>query len=283
MLNSKRIGAVTICALLLSAGSATGAAAAPSGDPNVTRTANPASSCAAIPGTLAQFGLTADGFNYASCVQDLAGRVPLTYWGGNSYEQCAALEEGIETPGGFFRISYPYTFHAEAGDPFPNLRAYNREQCARALWTFHTIESCLPHRPRSRAVFRRTIRTALSASIAHFFEHLTTGNRIVEAYWVPMRYIDSQGNAQPVGFPIESRQGCISTLARGLTGGAVDAARFSLPAASSQCHYLEETFGITYPPLLLYGQYEARNRTQCAHILQDLLAVMPPPTHGPPL
>jgi hypothetical protein len=44
----------------------------------------------------------------------------------------------------FFQISYPYTFHAEAGDPFPDLRAHNREQCARALWTFHTIASYLP-------------------------------------------------------------------------------------------------------------------------------------------
>jgi hypothetical protein len=116
----------------------------------------------------------------------------------------------------------------------------------------------------------------------HFFEYVTTGNRIVEAYWVPMRYLDAQGQPQLVGFPIESRQGCISTLARGLSDGAVDAARFSLPAASSQCEYLEETFGITYP-LVLYGQYTARNRTQCAHILQELLAVMPPPTNGPPL
>ena len=131
---------------------------------------------------------------------------------------------------------------------------------------------------------------ALSASASspaaycddHFFEYVTTGNRVIEAYWVPMRYIDAQGQAQLVGFPIESRQGCISTLARGLSDGAVDAARFSLPAASSQCEYLEETFGITYP-FVLYGQYEARNRTQCAHLLQDLLAVMPPPTNGPPL
>jgi len=117
---------------------------------------------------------------------------------------------------------------------------------------------------------------------SHFFEYVTTGNRVVEAYWVPMRYVDAQGQAQLVGFPIESRQGCISTLARGLTAGAIDAARFSLPAASSQCQYLEETFGVTYP-LVLYGQYEARNRIHCAHILQDLLAVMPPPAHGPPL
>jgi hypothetical protein len=77
----------------------------------------------------------------------LAGRVPLTSWGGNPYEQCAALEKGVQTPGGFFQITYPYTFHAEEGDPFPDLRAHNREQCARALWTFHAIESYLPAPP----------------------------------------------------------------------------------------------------------------------------------------
>ncbi len=131
----------TVVVMVLSVGSAL---AAPSGDPNATRTANPAHSCAAIPATLAQFGITAEDFDYKSCVRTLAGRVPLTYWGGNSYEQCASLEEGVQTPGGFFQISYPYTFHAEEGDPFPNLRAHNREQCARALWTFHTIESYLP-------------------------------------------------------------------------------------------------------------------------------------------
>lgn len=133
---------VTVAVALVMAPSS--ALAAPAGDPNSVRTANPANSCAAIPGTLAQFGLQAEGFDYQSCVKDLAGRVPLTWWGGNSYEQCAALEAGVQTPGGFFSISYPYTFHAEEGDPFPNLRAHNREQCARALWAFHTIESYLP-------------------------------------------------------------------------------------------------------------------------------------------
>lgn len=147
MLRSKRLGATAFCAAVLVAGSVSGAAAAPSGDPNVTRTANPANSCAAVPGTLAQFGLTAEGFSFRSCVRSLAGRVPLTSWGGDPYEQCAALEEGFETPEGLFQISYPYTFHAEDGDPFPNLRAHNREQCARALWTFHTIESYLPAEP----------------------------------------------------------------------------------------------------------------------------------------
>jgi hypothetical protein len=109
----------------------------------MTRTANPAQACAAIPATLAQFGVLAEDWSFTDCVRMLAGRVPNTYWGGNPYEQCAALEAGIETPGGFFQITYPYTFHAEEGDPFPNLRAHNREQCARALWTFHTIESYL--------------------------------------------------------------------------------------------------------------------------------------------
>lgn len=135
----------------LAAGSAAGlmalplgsALGAPSGDPNATRTANPAQSCAAIPATLAQFGLSAEGFDFKSCVRSIAGHVPPLPFG-DPYEQCAALEEGFETPGGLFQVTYPYTFHAEEGDPFPNLRAHNRTQCARALWTFHTIESYAP-------------------------------------------------------------------------------------------------------------------------------------------
>lgn len=125
------------------------AAAAPSGDPNIARTATPAHACAAIPATLSQFGVEAVGFDFKDCVKELAGRVPNTWWGGDPYEQCAMLEEGIETPGGVFEISYPYTFHAEAGDPFPDLTAHDREQCARALWTFHTIESMLPAPPEA--------------------------------------------------------------------------------------------------------------------------------------
>ena len=116
----------------------------------------------------------------------------------------------------------------------------------------------------------------------HFFTAETTGNRVLEAYWVPMRYLDEDGQERLIGFPIESRQGCISTLARGLRNGAVESGRFSLPATTAQCQYLEETFGVTYP-FVLYGQFEARNRTECGQILQDLLAVLPPPTHGPPL
>lgn len=144
MSRTHRVLATAALAAGLALAPLTPAGAVPAGDPNAVRTANPANACAAIPGTLAQFGLEAAGFSYSDCVRDLAGRVPLTNWGGNSYEQCAALEAGVDTPGGFFQISYPYTFHAEPGDPFPNLRAHNREQCARALWTFHTIASYLP-------------------------------------------------------------------------------------------------------------------------------------------
>jgi hypothetical protein len=115
------------------------ASAAPKGDPNATRTANPAQSCAAIPATLAQFGLEPEGFSFKSCVRTIAGRVPDVAFG-DPYEQCDALvEAGI--------ISYPYTFHAGPGDPFPNLRAHNQKQCARALWTFHTLESYAPAPP----------------------------------------------------------------------------------------------------------------------------------------
>lgn len=122
------------------------ASAAPKGDPNMTRTANPAQSCAAIPATLAQFGMEPEGFSFKSCVRTVAGRVPDVAFG-DPYEQCALLEAGMETPGGLFQVTYPYTFHAEPGDPFPNLRAHNRQQCARALYTFHTIESYLPAPP----------------------------------------------------------------------------------------------------------------------------------------
>ncbi|HZG95150.1 MAG TPA: hypothetical protein VEZ46_10595 [Mycobacteriales bacterium] len=144
MSRTTRLLAAASLAAVTAFASVAPASAAPSGDPSVTRTANAAHACASIPATLAQFGLEAEGFSYRECVRELAGRVPLTGWGGNSYEQCAMLEAGVETPGGFFQITYPYTFHAEPGDLFPDLRAYDREQCARALWTFHEIASHMP-------------------------------------------------------------------------------------------------------------------------------------------
>lgn len=142
MKKSVRVGMVAAATFAAVATSVGTASAAPAGNPNATKVANPAQACAAVPGTLAQFGLEAEGFDFSSCVRTVSGRVPNLPFG-NPYEQCAALEQGVETPGGFLQVTYPYVFHAEPGDPFPNLKANNREQCARALWTFHTIESYL--------------------------------------------------------------------------------------------------------------------------------------------
>jgi hypothetical protein len=148
-MNASRLAVATVTAVasatvLLTAG---GAAAAPKGvGPDDVRTANPAQACAAIEATLAGFGVTATDFDVISCVRDVAREVPNVAFG-DPYEQCATPEAGTQTPGGFFQITYPYVFHAEPGDPFPNLRANNREQCARALYAFHTIESYLPEMP----------------------------------------------------------------------------------------------------------------------------------------
>jgi len=141
-----RLAGAAASAAVLTALSVTGAAAAPAGDPNVTRIANPAQACAAIPATLAQFGVTPEDFDFNSCVTEIAKQVPdlepVAIFG-SPYAQCARLEAGEQTPGGLFQITYPYVFHAEPGDPFPNLQANNREQCARALFAFHTIGSYL--------------------------------------------------------------------------------------------------------------------------------------------
>ena len=138
MKKSVRVGMVAVATFAAVATSASTASAAPSGKANAAKVANPAQACAAIPAALAQFGVEPEGYTFSSCVTTVAGRVP-NLPDGNPYEQCAALEQGQEG----FQITYPYTFYAEGG-PFPSLRANNREQCARALWTFHTIGSYLP-------------------------------------------------------------------------------------------------------------------------------------------
>jgi hypothetical protein len=136
MIRSARIGVVAAVAFAATLAGASAASAAPAGDPGTVRTANPAQSCAAIPATLAQFGITPEGFDYRSCVREVAGRVPSVDFG-SPYDACAGMEAAGE-------ISYPYTFYAGGKAPFPQLRAHNREQCARALWTFHTIAGYLP-------------------------------------------------------------------------------------------------------------------------------------------
>lgn len=129
-----RVGMVAAATFAAVVTSTSAASAAPSGDPNVTRVANPANACASIPGTLAGFGITPTGFDYSTCVRTLARDVPDIPGFGDPAEQCDALVQ-------FGVISYPFVFHAEPGDPFPDLRANNREQCARALYAFHTIET----------------------------------------------------------------------------------------------------------------------------------------------
>lgn len=116
---------------------------------------------------------------------------------------------------------------------------------------------------------------------SHFFEWTTFDGRVIEAYWVPMRSTATTGDAV-IGFSIESRAGCISTVAAGLRGGVVTSDAFSIPATTAQCAYLEESFGLTYPTVL-YGRFEVRNRADCGQVLRRLLAVLPPPVNGPPL
>jgi hypothetical protein len=115
----------------------------------------------------------------------------------------------------------------------------------------------------------------------HFFEWETFDGRRIEAYWVPMRSTASSGSST-IGFSIESRAGCISTVAAGLRDGVVASDRFTIPATMAQCAYLEEAFGLTYPAVL-YQRFHVRNRAECGQVLRDLLAVLAPPKDGPPL
>ena len=143
--------------LLTAAGAALALAVTPTATASAApsegaRTANPAQSCKSVPVTLAAFeqiipGYEAPDFDVSACVRAVAARVPDVPVFGSPYAQCAALEEGMMTPGGLFQVTYPYTFHSAPGDPFPDLTAHDRKQCARALYTFHTIESLLPPPP----------------------------------------------------------------------------------------------------------------------------------------
>ncbi|MGY1669711.1 hypothetical protein [Geodermatophilus sp. SYSU D00710] len=134
-----RTGLVAAAALAAVVTGATSASAAPSSGSGTAPVANPAQACATIQNTVAEYGGTLDDFRYSSCVKTLAGRVPTVEGAGDPYGQCEVYEqEGL--------ISYPYTFYAEGG-PFPSLRANSREQCARALYAYHTIASAFPEQP----------------------------------------------------------------------------------------------------------------------------------------
>jgi hypothetical protein len=102
------------------------------------------------------------------------------------------------------------------------------------------------------------------------------------AYWVPIYYVfeDFQGVDE---LPIVSREGCITTVARGLQSlrqhGYVPATALSMPAALSQCEMLEDAF-LEYP-YAFYGEFVANNRAQCAKILLDLHTDrIRPPVYG---
>ncbi len=143
MKKTARLGVVAAAVFAASVTGVSGAAAAPAGASGKAPVANPAQSCTAVQTTLAQLGVADESFSFSSCVRGVARQVPLLP-AGDPYAQCATYEEeGIETPGGVLEFSYPFTFYAEGG-PFPQLRANNREQCARALWTYHTIAGYFP-------------------------------------------------------------------------------------------------------------------------------------------
>ena len=63
---------------------------------------------------------------------------------GDPFEQCAALEAGIDFGDGeVFQLTYPYTFYGDVATEMPPgwplLTANNRRQCAIALYTYHHL------------------------------------------------------------------------------------------------------------------------------------------------
>jgi hypothetical protein len=101
-------------------------------------------------------------------------------------------------------------------------------------------------------------------------------------YWVPIYYVFDEFQGVD-DLPILSREGCITTVARGLKSlrenGYVPATSLSMPAALSQCKMLEELF-LEYP-YAFYGEFVAHNRAHCAKILLGLHTDrLRPPAYG---
>jgi hypothetical protein len=113
---------------------------------------------------------------------------------------------------------------------------------------------------------------------ANHYTFLTWDLRERDAYWIPLVSAGQQGLYR---FPIESFEGCVSTVAAGMHDGFVPSADISLPAARAQCAYLEAELGLTYPAVM--RGTTVRNRTGCAQYLQVALTQMPPPADGPPV
>ncbi|HEX8498430.1 MAG TPA: hypothetical protein VF661_14640 [Actinomycetales bacterium] len=82
-------------------------------------------------------------------------------------------------------------------------------------------------------------------------------------------------------FGLSSFQACVSTVAAGMgDDGVVAASAISKPAYLAQCDFLQRAGVVTYP-YAFYGVYPAKNRADCARILQGVHSgTLPLP--GPP-
>jgi hypothetical protein len=112
----------------------------------------------------------------------------------------------------------------------------------------------------------------------HHYTWTSWDGRTLDAWWIPL---EAAGKPGQYRFPILSAAGCVSTVAAGMEDGFVPASTISLPAARAQCAWLEQVRGLSYPTVM-YGT-AVHNRTGCAQVLLDALAVMPPPVGGPPV
>ena len=125
------------------------ASAAPAFDPSEPRTANPAQTCAfVVAWAEALTGSAPEGWSHSECVRTISSSIPFlepVEEFGDPLVQCALYEAGIEEDGFVFQLTYPYAFYADAppGEGFPGLIAHDRQQCARALWAFHTLITLL--------------------------------------------------------------------------------------------------------------------------------------------
>lgn len=57
------------------------------------------------------------------------------------FQMCAEYEAGFTDPesGGFFQITYPFTFSEDPSWPFPVYSAHNTVQCGLTLYAYHTF------------------------------------------------------------------------------------------------------------------------------------------------
>lgn len=101
----------------------------------------------------------------------------------------------------------------------------------------------------------------------------------LDQYVIPVAFTFG-GETVVEDFGLASFQACVSTVASGYRDGVVPASAISKPAYLAQCDFLEAVGAISYP-YSFYGTYPARNRADCARILQGVHSgTLPLP--GPP-